>query len=380
MRALIVTNIPTPYNDALFRHLYRQRELELLILYCANTESQRAWEPKAHRGYPHRFLSGRDFGVGIHVNPGMAGAVRRYRPDIAVLSGSYLMPSFVWALAGLASCRCPWLYWGEELSWIEEAWWRRSLLRVARHPLVRAERILAVGIRAAESYAKLGIDRSRIVDFHYYPDVEAFQRYRAGLDNQRLRIRKLLGYSSSVVVLLFCGQLIHRKGADILLRACAIIRDQGREFRLLLVGDGPEAATLRDLSKSLGIEQEVSFVGFVQPEDLPGYFSAADVCVVPSRKEGWGVVVGEAMAAGLPIVASDQVNAALDLVDPGEMGLIFPNQDVRALADGICELAECPTRIQRMSHKVGRAALHEHPRMGAKKMHRVLREVLERPT
>ena len=94
----------------------------------------------------------------------------------------------------------------------------------------------------------------------------------------------------------------------------------------------------------------VSVEGFVQPADLPGLYAAADVFVLPSRHDGWGLVVNEALGAGLPIVVSDRVGAGRDLVKDGENGFVFPSEDVDALASCLARLAESKALRKRFGH------------------------------
>src|SRR6185295_13276085 len=103
---------------------------------------------------------------------------------------------------------------------------------------------------------------------------------------------------------------------------------------LVLVGDGPESKSLRELASARNLRR-VRFAGSREPSELPGIYAAADLFVLPSRHEPWGVVVNEAMAAGLPVVLSDRVGAAPDLLVDGANGRLFPAGDAGRLADAI---------------------------------------------
>ena len=149
---------------------------------------------------------------------------------------------------------------------------------------------------------------------------------------------------------LFVARLIGAKDPACLLEAQAILEARGVAPWLVLVGDGPEAKTLRDFALARSLSRVV-FAGSRQPRDLPPIYAAADLFVLPSRHEPWGVVVNEAMAAGLPVVLSDRVGAAADLLVDGENGLLVPSGDPARLAAAIGEI-------------VGDAALRA--RMGAR--------------
>src|SRR5206468_3627451 len=118
----------------------------------------------------------------------------------------------------------------------------------------------------------------------------------------------------------FCGQMIRRKGVDLLLIAFDRLITRGVDIELLLVG---READLPEFMSAMSPEARarVRYEGFQAPERLPEYFSQADVFVLPSRHDGWGVVVNQALGAGLPVITSDAVGAGLDLVEDGVNGL-----------------------------------------------------------
>src|SRR5207244_779677 len=117
-------------------------------------------------------------------------------------------------------------------------------------------------------------------------------------------------HSRDQVTFLFCGQMIARKGVDTLLEAFAGLDARAR---LLLVGREAELPAMLSALPPV-VRDRIKYAGFQAPEDLPRYFGQADVFVLPSRYDGWGVVVNQALGAGLPIICSDQVGAGFDLI------------------------------------------------------------------
>jgi len=140
------------------------------------------------------------------------------------------------------------------------------------------------------------------------------------------------------VRLVTLGRLSPEKGQDVLLHALADARSRGGDATLDLVGDGPEREALEALRDGLGLADIVRFAGALAPDRLPELFAAADVFVLPSRAEGFGVALVEAMATGLPVVAT-RSGGPEDIVRSGDGVLVAPD-DVRALADGIATLVE----------------------------------------
>jgi glycosyltransferase involved in cell wall biosynthesis len=154
----------------------------------------------------------------------------------------------------------------------------------------------------------------------------------------------------------FVGRLSPEKDVATLLRATAIVVRREPSFRLLIAGDGPCAAELRDLAGALGVRGRVEFLGEVR--DVPGLLRRAGVFVLPSLSEGLALTVLEAMACGLPVVAT-KVGGTSEAVLEGETGLLVPAGDPRALADALLRVCRDAT-LARTLGAAGRARAHQH--------------------
>jgi glycosyltransferase involved in cell wall biosynthesis len=147
-------------------------------------------------------------------------------------------------------------------------------------------------------------------------------------------IRAGFGITDDAPVVLFCGKLIEKKQPLTLVEAYARVR-QEHPCWLLLVGDGAERAAIQDRVTRRQIPG-VRMAGFLNQSELPAAYMAADLLVLPSAwHETWGLVVNEAMNFGLPIVVSDRVGCAEDLVRPAWNGFVVPHREVAALAEAI---------------------------------------------
>jgi len=169
---------------------------------------------------------------------------------------------------------------------------------------------------------------------------------------------------------LACCQMIHRKGLDILLRACEQLRDM--PWQLTLVGDGPLRGQLeREFTHFLPRER-VIFRGEVPYEKRHEAFAGHHIFVFPSRWDGWGMVVPEALAAGLPVVATDQVIAAHEFIQEGINGFAIPINDPGALAEKMAYFIRDPGNIHPMA-LAGRERMKEfRPVLGAEKLMKFL--------
>lgn len=373
-RVLVVTNIPTPYNDALFASLTREPGVNLRVVYGAAIEANRAWRLAAEKAYAYDVLPGWTLAGSAHVNPRVVRAVRSFRPDVAVLSGSYVMPTVQLAAAALRAHGTPWLYWGEELMHGDASATVRSGRALLRRALRRARGVLAIGSRACASYVRAGVATERVTDFRYYADTDRFTLDERARGAARAGVRGAFGLDADEFVVLYCGQLIARKGVDTLLRAVhrLSVCDERARASVVLAGDGPERPALEALAQSLGIRDRVHFAGFLQPHALPSVFAAADAFALPSHAEGWGVVVPEAMAAGLPVFASDRVNAAADLVRDGENGGRFAAGDDAQLATLLGTVVCDPGRRDAMAAAARAAVRCETPAFAARRLVQLL--------
>lgn len=175
--------------------------------------------------------------------------------------------------------------------------------------------VLAVGGIGCEFFSAIGFPRSKIIPFGYYvaeAPPPAAQREHDG-----------------VFRFISAGQLIHRKGIDLLIRACATLPQTG--WQLDVYGDGPERPALERLSSSLQLSDRISFRSTLPNDRLRAAIAAADCAVLPSRFDGWGMLVNEALAAGTPVICTNRCGAA---ALPAECGLsaIAPSPTSAALA------------------------------------------------
>ena len=141
---------------------------------------------------------------------------------------------------------------------------------------------------------------------------------------------------------LFVGRLIPEKGGSTLLRAMAEAPLKASNTSCWIVGDGPELDNLKQMSSQLGLGSRVKFKAWMKEEEIYGAMKSAKVVVLPSRREGFGMVVLEAMACGTPVVVTlGENSAAPDLVQSGKTGLVVPN-DPRPLSHAIASIVSSP--------------------------------------
>lgn len=210
---------------------------------------------------------------------------------------------------------------------------KRGIRSLARWTLKQAAVCSANSEEMADECRALGVSDDRLhVIYETGVDVTRFHP-----DVNGVEIRRRYGFSPHDVVALFVGHLTRVKGVDVLLKAFAQTRLP--QLRLLIVGDGPEWNPLQTLAAELGVAERTTFTGAVSWQDMPPYFAASDFFVLPSRSEGMGIVLLEAMATAKPVIGS-HVGGIPSLVVPEKNGLLVTVEDDADLSAALSHLTE----------------------------------------
>ncbi len=340
IRVAAVFPEPTPYRAPLLDRVAALPELDLTVVYAAETVARRTWhvEPRHSAVYLRGVrLPGAE--MILHhdypVTPGVTRALGRIRPDVVVVSG---WSTFV-AQAAIAWCRLrrvPYLLVVESHDEGPRAGWRRKVKGTVVPPIVRgASGVLVTGTLARRSMVARGASPERVRVFANTIDVEAFGERADRLAARRPELREELGASRDDVVVLSVARLVPEKGLDVLVRAAAATGDP--RLVLVLAGAGPERERLETLARELGVR--LLLPGDRPWERIVEIYVAADVFALLSEREPWAVVVNEAAACGLPLVLSDRVGAAHDLLRDGENGFLVPGADVATAGGALSRLA-----------------------------------------
>jgi glycosyltransferase involved in cell wall biosynthesis len=278
--------------------------------------------------------------------------------DLAVVGG-YSFLAFQGAMALRRLLLRPYLLWCETPRLGEGS----GLTRAARALLLlnvrAADGVLAIGAHAQRIWqAALG-PGAAVVNFPYVCDLE---RYLSLARPQRP--------AGAPFTFLFCGQLVHRKGVDVLAEAFGRAACEEPRLRLLVAGAGPEREALECALPAGRFELR----GHVPWEGLPALYAEADALVLPSRHDGWGLVVNEALASGIPVVATTAVGAAADLLREGETGFLVPPADATALAAALLSAARAPPGMGERARLLAQERLL--PALAAKRFARLVTNTL----
>jgi len=339
VKVLLVTNIISPYRIPLFNYLHNQNDVEFRVIALAEKEANREWLlQKEQIKFPYRILPGlhkfmwsRE--LPIHLNWGLWRVLREYNPDVVITSGYDTLTYWV-AFAYCKLHKKNFVLWnGTTLMSTTKT---HGLVGIIKRVIIKgADAYITYGTKAAEYLEQMGARSNRIYVGVNTVDMEWYRREWYAVCKEASFACERLEYPP--VMLLYIGQLIERKNVKRLLEVLAKLRDP--DLGILIVGSGPQKAELEEFCRRHDV-QNAYFEGFKQQPDLPRYYAIADVFVLPSIKEVWGLVVNEALATGLYVLCSNRAGAAYDLIKEGWNGALFDPYNMEELAALIKETKE----------------------------------------
>jgi glycosyltransferase involved in cell wall biosynthesis len=323
VRVLYWFTQPTPYVVARFNAVAQRPELDFHAVFSRVREPDRSWDVdesawKFRAGYLGR--------IKVPVKE-----LRRLRPDVFVLEYDRWNLALGAIIGFAAAQRVAFRVLPNFDAWSRRTWWRE----IGKNVLFKAiDGAKVPGPDGAALATRYGLPTRRVTVVTQSIDVA---HYGLGLDmpaDERERRREALGLSGCAF--LYVGRIWAGKGLDELFDAYRQVRAVRDDVSLLVVGDGTDCE--RYASRETATPG-ITFAGFVQPADLPGWYAICDVLVFPTHGDPNGLVVEESLAAGRPVIVSDAAGDIKARV-PESVGRVFPVGDVSALARAMEELAD----------------------------------------
>jgi len=340
-RLVIITEIIAPYRVPVFNSLAARGDVDLHVVFLAETDPKlRQWTvPKDEIRFSYQVLPSFRLRLGnsnLLLNRGLDRALRQVRPDV-IVCGGYNYPS-AWRAAFWARERnIPFLLWTESNAADHRG--RSTFVEYLKRKYLGMCRGFVVPGEASKSYLQqLGLPAELIFKAPDAVDNELFTQgarmARTNLATVRKRIDVPERYFLNV------GRFIRAKGVFDLLEAYAKLDEEIRaSVGLVFVGEGDAKSELIRRA-SLIRPGTVKVSLFVQKEQLAEFYALADAFVFPTHSDPWGLVVNEAMASGLPVIASNVAGCVSDLVEDGWNGFIVPVSDVRRICSSMELLAK----------------------------------------
>lgn len=342
MKITVLTPIPSPYQIELFDALAGSGLVQPRVVYLSRTSPGRNWLP-SDLSHDHLFLSENQERV--------AKATEWVKSNDLFVASWYSDTFARFLIATRATSGRPWCYWGERPGFAHMGWlgrlrrrWWLSHLRRSIAP------VWGVGSWAVDGWRQEFGERRLYQNVPYFSELKRFSPPNYERPDAGAGVR-----------FLFSGALTKRKGVDLLAAAFARIAASRPHISLEFVGTGELGPALRSILRGLG--DRVSFTGFVQWAELPQAYHRADVLVAPSRYDGWGLVVPEGLAAGLPVISTDRTGAAIDLIEPGLNGWRVTAGDGESLTRAMAEAADLPAGNLREMSARARMSVANHSLM-----------------
>lgn len=350
-RIAVITGVPAPYREPVFERLARRAEVTPRVFYTERVHPRTGWSPtergeNTRRGFDHEFLTNwsprslRRLPLVGQANLAVARQLARFDPTMVLLYGYSQLTHWL----AYRHCRAhdvPLALRGDSNVWLDTAQSPASEIRrmLVRHLVRRADAILPIGSANRRFWEKYGAWPAQFFPAPY------------AVDNER--VARIVGPRGAASQrphhFLFSGRLVQRKGVDLLLEAFNRLSER-RAARLTIVGDGPERRALEAM-QSEEARSRTRWLGRLANDEAIRALADADVFVLPSRAEPWGLVVNEAMAAGVPVIAHRHCGAAIDLVEDGRTGWLYGEPTADSLLGALERCSADPEQTRALGQR-----------------------------
>jgi len=331
-RLVILTEIISPYRIPLFNALAREPRVDLHVIFLAETDpSLRQWEVyKGEIKFSYQVLSSWRRRVGrynVLVNFGLRHALKAVAPDL-ILCGGYNYIASWQALFWAQRYGVPFFLWSE--SNLQDMRRRHISVELLKSKFLRRCKGFVVPGRSAREYLRtFKIEDERIFTALNAVDNDLFSTVAAA--SRQNAVTRRAEFALPDRYFLFVGRLVPDKGVFDLLSAYAKLNERTRQqIGLIYVGEGPSQPQLEEQAASISPGM-VKFAGFVQRDQLATYYALAEMLILPTYSDPWGLVVNEAMACGLPVIVSSVAGCAADLVKENWNGLLVQPRGASSL-------------------------------------------------
>lgn len=346
VRLAAVAVASAPYRDPFFACLAEAPEIDLKVFYLHSQDSMRSWTPEGDYAaetlpslVPERFYS---LPVAGAINPALPRQLDEFQPTHLIVYGHSYWSQFAamrWARRHQVPyfLRCdhtPMNIFSSRQG--GRVRWSRLRDKIIRSAAAQSSGALTIGRQNDRFWAYFGIPEERrfFVPFSVRADRFAETADRLRPNRTSLRVSKGLPAGR---LLLYAGRFVEKKNLSALINALSLA--DRPDLRLVLVGDGPLRENLGARAQALAPDQ-VTFLPFRSQSELAEIYAAVDGLILPSFTDGWGLVVNEAMVAGLPVLVSANCGCAPDLVHPGENGFLFDPDRIDSMAGALMAFAD----------------------------------------
>jgi glycosyltransferase involved in cell wall biosynthesis len=349
-KVALIHNIIAPYRVLLFEALARHPAIDLQVYYCAKTHKNRRWDVLESNKYSHKVLPGITLEIAsitYHINPSVLLELATNQFDCVILGGS---ADFTTQCSFFVSkaLKIPIVLWTEVFEGGELSL-AKLISPLTRYIIKNADALIVPGTLSRNFHIERGAPAQRIFTAPNIVDVDTFFEKSSGYKKRKTVLKHDLHLDKNTIVL-FVGQLVHRKGVRFLIQAFAKLRREREDIMLVLVGDGELKPELNQLVSSENT-RDIIFTGWVSEEEKIKYYAVADLFVLPALRDLCPLVLNEAMACCLPVVSTTAVGCSRDMIIDGENGFIVEPGNFDALYEVMRRVMRDNELRQKMGEK-----------------------------
>lgn len=345
MKVAIVTTHPIQYHAPLFAYLSEHNNYSLKVFYTIGISSTveydldfgiyRSWNIDLLSGYDYEFLknissapsSTAFFGV---INPDLIKKLKAYNPDKILVFGwkhlSHLMVMRSFKAKKTIIFRGDSTTLDDDRKTPFENWVRYKILNwVYRH----VDYVISPGKASDKYFQKSGVSLTKLVRVPHVIDNDRFSSINEEENIALERLKMRFGKKADDVFFLFAGKFYEKKNIALLIDAFLTLAKECNHVYLFLVGSGKLEASIREKIQSLetSVSKRIQLLPFQDQEQMKLIYRFADVFILPSLSETWGLSVNESLASGTPVVTSDKCGSSFDLVEEGLNGFVFQSDN-----------------------------------------------------
>ncbi len=358
IKVAFVISHPIQYYVPILAELTRRGNIALKVFYTWGEDSISKFDPGFNRvvqwdiplleGYEFEFLENIATDKGTHHfngidNPNIINRINEFAPDKIVVFG-WSFKSHLKVLRYFKD-KVP-IYFRGDSHLLNKHSFVKDILRRAylRWVYSHIDYAISVGTNNKEYYRWAGLKDKNILFAPHAIDEKIFLKNITVHETEAIALREKLSIPHNHVVFIYTGKFEYRKNLNVLVDAK--INLKGKNCTLLMVGNGPDEVQLKSKCK---VDNDIHFIEFINQSKMPMIYKTADVFVLPSISETWGLGINEAMNCGLAVLASNKVGSAVDLVK--ENGFIFEYSNANDLSDKMLYFIENKAKLEEMKRK-----------------------------
>lgn len=332
MKILIFSNIPAPYFVNYLNELGKYAKVNAIFERKKASDRDKSWEDIGAKNFKYEFLNGINFGSEAAFSLGVISRIRRNKESVIIFAN----PTTPTGIVGIFYCKLHHIkYVLQSEGGVPKN--GKGLKERFKQKLLTGASLYLTGMKPEEDYfTSYGapIEKVKQYPFASLSEKDLISKLLNTTEKQNLKNKLGINYEK---VVLFVGRMIPVKGVDILIESC---RELPNNVGVYLIG-GSRTEEYASLEKGYGVNN-THFIEHLPLEQLKNYYLLADVLVLPTRGDTWGLVINEAMSFGLPVVTTNKCVAGLQLIEEGVNGYIVNVDDPKMLGRKLCGIINDP--------------------------------------